>query len=67
MFHNLGVQWAGSLLGFLAIAFWPIPILFYVYGERLRGMSRYAPNLKKPSSAPRPGSADDDVESQKSE
>ncbi|KAF7918295.1 hypothetical protein BELL_0371g00090 [Botrytis elliptica] len=43
MFHNLGVQWAGSLLGFLAIAFLPIPFLFYKYGERLRKMSRHAP------------------------
>lgn len=43
MFHNLGVQWAGSLLGFLAVAFMPIPFLFYIYGERLRKISSYAP------------------------
>lgn len=43
MFHNLGVEWAGSLLGFLAVAFMPIPFLFYIYGERLRKMSRHAP------------------------
>ena len=43
LFHNLGVQWAGSLLGFFAVAFMPIPFLFYIYGERLRKMSRYAP------------------------
>ena len=43
MFHNLGVNWAGSLLGFLAIAFLPIPFLFYAFGGRLRRMSRYAP------------------------
>jgi DHA1 family multidrug resistance protein-like MFS transporter len=43
MFNNLGVEWAGSLLGFLAIAFWPMPILFYIYGERLRKLSKYAP------------------------
>ncbi|GAB7350639.1 hypothetical protein MBLNU459_g1202t1 [Dothideomycetes sp. NU459] len=43
MFKNLGVEWAGSLLGFLAIAFWPIPFLFYIYGERLRKLSKYAP------------------------
>ncbi|KAH6673311.1 MFS multidrug transporter-like protein [Halenospora varia] len=51
MFHNLGVQWAGSLLGFLAVAFMPIPFLFYIYGERLRKTSSYAPTDfgKKPS------------------
>lgn len=43
MFHKLGVNWAGSLLGFLAIAFLPIPFLFYKYGERLRKHSPYAP------------------------
>lgn len=43
MFHNLGVNWAGSLVGFLAIAFLPIPFLFYIFGERLRKMSSYAP------------------------
>jgi hypothetical protein len=43
MFHRLGVDWAGSLLGFLAIAFLPIPFLFYIYGERLRKHSPYAP------------------------
>ena len=43
MFNNLGVDWAGSLLGFLAVAFLPIPFLFYIYGERLRKHSSYAP------------------------
>jgi DHA1 family multidrug resistance protein-like MFS transporter len=43
MFDKLGVDWAGSLLGFLAIAFMPIPFLFYIYGERLRKTSAYAP------------------------
>ncbi|KAJ5264859.1 hypothetical protein N7505_007652 [Penicillium chrysogenum] len=43
MFHNLGVDWAGSVLGFLAVAFMPIPFLFYVFGERLRKLSRFAP------------------------
>lgn len=43
MFHNLGVDWAGSLLGFLAVAFMPIPLLFYIFGEKLRSLSHYAP------------------------
>jgi hypothetical protein len=42
MFNKLGVNWAGSLLGFLGIAFLPIPFLFYKYGERLRKHSSYA-------------------------
>lgn len=43
MFNNLGVDWAGSLLGFLAIAFLPIPFLFYIFGPKLRKLSKYAP------------------------
>jgi MFS transporter, DHA1 family, multidrug resistance protein len=43
-YHNLGVDWATSLLGFLAIALFPVPILFYIYGARIRKMSRYSPH-----------------------
>lgn len=43
MYHKLGVNWASSLLGFLTVAMVPIPILFYVYGARLRAMSRFNP------------------------
>jgi DHA1 family multidrug resistance protein-like MFS transporter len=43
MFNNLGVQWAGSLLGFLAVVFMPISFLFYTFGEKLRKKSSYAP------------------------
>ncbi|KAL4940289.1 hypothetical protein BDV06DRAFT_224230 [Aspergillus oleicola] len=45
MYHRLGVRWASSLLGFLGVAFIPIPIVFYIYGERIRKMSRYSPTL----------------------
>ncbi|PMD31136.1 MFS general substrate transporter [Hyaloscypha variabilis F] len=41
MFHKLGVNWASYLLGFVAVALIPIPVLFYVFGKELRGMSRY--------------------------
>ncbi|MCJ1229926.1 hypothetical protein MMC12_006597 [Toensbergia leucococca] len=43
MYHKLGVDWATSLLGFLALAFFPVPILFYIYGARIRKLSKYAP------------------------
>lgn len=36
MYKTLGYGWGNSLLGFLALAFVPFPILFYKYGERLR-------------------------------
>ncbi|OJJ95234.1 hypothetical protein ASPACDRAFT_82069 [Aspergillus aculeatus ATCC 16872] len=43
MFHNLGIQWAGTLLGCIAVVMIPIPVLFYVYGPRLRRKSKLAP------------------------
>ncbi|CAN9136404.1 unnamed protein product [Alternaria sp. RS040] len=42
MYNNLGYQWATTLLAFLALAMAPFPILFFRYGKRLRGGSRYA-------------------------
>ncbi|KAF2002849.1 benomyl/methotrexate resistance protein [Amniculicola lignicola CBS 123094] len=42
MYKNLGVPWASSTLAFLGIAFIPIPYVLYIYGERLRRMSRHA-------------------------
>lgn len=41
MFHRLSVQWAMSLLGFLALALVPVPFAFYYYGKAIRRSSRY--------------------------
>ncbi|EEB06985.2 spermidine family transporter [Schizosaccharomyces japonicus yFS275] len=40
MFHNLGTGWAGTLIGLLSVAMIPIPVLFYIYGARIRKMSK---------------------------
>lgn len=32
-----------SLLAFLCVALFPVPILFYIYGARIRKLSKYAP------------------------
>lgn len=45
MFHRLGVNWATSLLGFLTAAMVPVPVLFYLYGKKIRAMSKFAPDL----------------------
>jgi hypothetical protein len=45
MYQKLGVDWASSLLGFLTVAMIPIPILFYIYGAKLRAMSRFNPRV----------------------
>jgi DHA1 family multidrug resistance protein-like MFS transporter len=42
MYKNLGVNWTSSTLAFLGIAFIPIPYVLYIYGKRLRKMSKHA-------------------------
>ncbi|KAJ5945909.1 Major facilitator superfamily domain general substrate transporter [Penicillium verhagenii] len=42
MFHNLGVPWAASVLGFISVALLPIPYLFYIYGKRLRARGKFS-------------------------
>ncbi|KAF2679817.1 MFS general substrate transporter [Lentithecium fluviatile CBS 122367] len=42
MYNNLGYQWATTVLAFLALAMAPFPILFFRFGQRLRGNSRFA-------------------------
>ncbi|KAJ5553872.1 hypothetical protein N7513_003831 [Penicillium frequentans] len=42
-FVNLGVQWAGTLLGCLALIMVPIPLLFMKWGPALRRKSKFAP------------------------
>ncbi|KAH6683221.1 MFS multidrug transporter-like protein [Halenospora varia] len=43
MFKALGVNWAGTLLGCVAAVLVPIPVCFYIFGERLRRRSKFAP------------------------
>lgn len=43
MFENLGVQWAGTLLGCIAALMIPIPIAFRIYGPKIRQKSRLSP------------------------
>ncbi|OJJ47008.1 hypothetical protein ASPZODRAFT_65868 [Penicilliopsis zonata CBS 506.65] len=45
MYDALGVDWATSLLGFITVAMIPIPILFYIYGKKIRAMSKFAPKF----------------------
>ncbi|KAL5414006.1 hypothetical protein PMIN04_009217 [Paraphaeosphaeria minitans] len=43
MYTKLGVAWASSLLAFVCVAFLPVPVLFYVYGAKIRTRSKWAP------------------------
>ncbi|KAK5119338.1 hypothetical protein LTR85_007694 [Meristemomyces frigidus] len=45
MYRNLGVQWATTVLALISVALIPVPILFFIHGERIRKMSRFVPKL----------------------
>lgn len=42
MFRRLGVDWASSVLGFVAVALIPIPYLFYIFGKRIRARGKWS-------------------------
>ena len=42
MFRDMGVDWAASTLGFVAIALLPIPYLFFFFGPRIRARGKWS-------------------------
>ena len=38
LYDRLGLGWGNSVLAFIALAVFPVPLLFYSYGEKLRNM-----------------------------
>jgi DHA1 family multidrug resistance protein-like MFS transporter len=42
MMQDLGVQWAGTMLGCIAAVMIPIPVVFKLYGPWLRSKSKLA-------------------------
>ena len=49
MFNGMGIQWAATLLGCVAVALVPVPVWFYLKGAKLREKSAFAPILPKPA------------------
>jgi MFS family permease len=41
MFHKLGINWASSLLGFIAVVLIPIPYCFYIWGPSIRKRGKF--------------------------
>jgi MFS transporter, DHA1 family, multidrug resistance protein len=48
MFNGMGIQWAATLLGCVAIVLAPIPFIFNYYGASIRQKSSYAPTGPSP-------------------
>jgi hypothetical protein len=45
MYDALGIGWGTSVLGFIAVAFMPMPLIFWRYGERIRESKRFHVNF----------------------
>lgn len=43
MYNALGLGWGNSLLAFISLAMVPIPVVFFIFGERIRG--KFNPKL----------------------
>ncbi|EEU34320.1 uncharacterized protein NECHADRAFT_50413 [Fusarium vanettenii 77-13-4] len=41
MYQKLGIDWASSLLGFIALSLLPVPWVLFKYGPRIRARSEY--------------------------
>ncbi|KAG7285130.1 hypothetical protein NEMBOFW57_009751 [Staphylotrichum longicolle] len=58
MFNGMGIEWASTLLGCVAAALVPIPVIFYLYGHKIRAKSAFAPTFGAPGeAAPSAGAA----------
>ncbi|KAI3335623.1 MFS general substrate transporter [Ustulina deusta] len=44
LYRGLGIPWATSLLGFISLAMVPVPVLFWFYGNKIRGWSKMSVN-----------------------
>jgi DHA1 family multidrug resistance protein-like MFS transporter len=43
MFNGMGIEWASTLLGCVALLLVPMPVIFYLFGKKIRGKSKFAP------------------------
>ena len=51
MINGMGVQWAGTLLGCVAVALVPLPVIFYLKGAKIREKSTFAPTFSTANQA----------------
>ena len=43
MFNGMGIQWACTLLGCVAVVLIPVPVWFLLRGGKIREKSKFAP------------------------
>lgn len=45
MFNGIGINWSMTLLGCVAALLVPLPVVFLIWGPKLRKLSKFAPGL----------------------
>jgi MFS transporter, DHA1 family, multidrug resistance protein len=60
MFDGMGIQYAATLLGCVAVVLAPIPFIFYRYGGKIRERSAFAPT--RPMAPPAPSAEESSAE-----
>jgi DHA1 family multidrug resistance protein-like MFS transporter len=65
MFTGMGIQWAATLLGCVALVLAPIPFIFYKFGYKIRAKSAYAPT--GPMNTPQADESEDTTPGEKDE
>jgi DHA1 family multidrug resistance protein-like MFS transporter len=60
MFQGMGIQWAATLLGCIALILVPVPIWFYLRGAKIRESSAFAPTFPKKEEASTEGVAENE-------
>lgn len=65
MFTGMGIQWAATLLGCVAVVLAPIPFIFYKFGHKIRARSAYAPT--GPMNTPQADESEDTTPGEKDE
>ncbi len=65
MFDGMGIEWASTLLGCVAAALVPIPIIFYLYGHKIRARSSVAPTFPSKGPAPPTAVSEEEVSGEK--
>ncbi|KAI1825766.1 major facilitator superfamily transporter [Xylaria intraflava] len=62
LFNGLGIQWASTLLGAIGVILIPIPVLFYIYGHKIRAKSHFAPTSFPDPEKDQAGNSSDSVD-----
>jgi MFS transporter, DHA1 family, multidrug resistance protein len=43
MYDTLGIDWATSVLGFVTAVLIPVPVVFFIWGAKIRKLGTFSP------------------------